>query len=447
MPERSGPIYQLRLVVDHDAIADVDAWIEEHVRDTLRRPGILDCSAFAFSVSQPERVGRVCQYALASDEALDEYLDSSENDVEADLVARFGDSTEFSDHVLREDRSHELPPGESSNCLNCGMHLRGQYCGNCGQRSRSRLISLWELISDAFGDLFELDSRLWKTIVPLVTRPGRLTHDYLQGRRARYMPPFRMYLVMSLVFFVVAFFNPREELSLLFEEAPVEAAGDTTDEKPPDAGDEQGPSEGEQAADDGVTFVFGTDEDELEAKLGDGQDENEECQIDSDDLEGLPDFLARRLTPKRLCQIYDKTVADEGKSLLEKVTSNVPTALILLLPLMALVLKILYPFSRRYYVEHLLFFVHLHAFLFLLLTLQILFVRLAGMLEWPELVVTLTVVASAFYAPIYLFVAMRRVYDQGRFVTFLKYIALLVAYAFGIISIMTLTFALAAFSI
>ncbi|NIL93612.1 MAG: DUF3667 domain-containing protein, partial [Woeseiaceae bacterium] len=107
--------------------------------------------------------------------------------------------------------------GGSPDCLNCGAYMRGQYCAVCGQRARGRLISLWELITDAFGDLFELDSRLWQTLIPLLVRPGRLTHDYLQGRRARYMPPFRMYLVLSLLFFVVAFFDPREDLGLLFE--------------------------------------------------------------------------------------------------------------------------------------------------------------------------------------------------------------------------------------
>ena len=106
------------------------------------------------------------------------------------------------------------------NCLNCGNRLRGQYCGTCGQRSSSRLISLWQLVSDAFGDLLELDSRLWQTLIPLLIRPGRLTADYLQGKRARFMPPFRMYLVLSVIFFVVAFFNPREDLALLYEPPP-----------------------------------------------------------------------------------------------------------------------------------------------------------------------------------------------------------------------------------
>jgi hypothetical protein len=117
------------------------------------------------------------------------------------------------------------------------------------------------------------------------------------------------------------------------------------------------------------------------------------------------------------------------------------------LPLMALVLKALYPLSRRYYVEHLLFFVHFHAFMFLMLTLQVLFVRAATALALHELLSTLVVVASSIYMPIYLFVAMRRVYGQSRFVTFLKFIVLFIAYIAGFSTIMAITFALAAFSI
>ena len=123
----------------------------------------------------------------------------------------------------------QLP--DHPDCLNCGTELRGQYCGHCGQRATSRLISLWELLRDAFGDLFEFDSRLWRTMIPLLVRPGRLTRDYLLGRRARYMPPFRMYLVLSVIFFVIAFFDPREDLGLLFEPEPVSAPEEQQAEK------------------------------------------------------------------------------------------------------------------------------------------------------------------------------------------------------------------------
>ena len=99
---------------------------------------------------------------------------------------------------------------------------------------------------------------------------------------------------------------------------------------------------------------------------------------------------------------------------------------------MALVLKILYPLSRRYFVEHLLFFVHYHAFFFLILTLQILFARLAPVVLIPEPIIVLALVAASFYIPVYLYIAMRRVYGQGHILTLIKYIALLISYGVGI---------------
>jgi hypothetical protein len=422
MTARSGPIYEVTLFVDHDVVADCDQWLEDHVRDTLRVAGVTDCNVFSIASDDNNRAGRSCQAVLDIDADLDEYLDGPVADMEAALHSQFGDKIDIHSRILREDQTQHLPPSESPDCLNCGNHLRGQYCGQCGQRSRSRLISLWELISDAFGDLFELDSRLWQTVVPLLTRPGRLTRDYLKGRRARFMPPFRMYLVMSVIFFVVAFFDPREELGLFFEpqtEAEIAA-------------------EAEQDENDIV--IFDDEDEEID-------DEEGECNIGADGMDDLPPWLARRLTVERLTQVCERIVADSGKSLSAKVIDSTPTALIVLLPLMALVLKALYPLSRRYYVEHLLFFVHFHAFVFLLLTIEILFARLAGLLGAPEVVTVLTIVAMVVYILSYVFVAMRRVYEQGRFVTALKFIVLVLAYIAGFSFIIAVTTVMALFSI
>ena len=98
---------------------------------------------------------------------------------------------------------------------------------------------------------------------------------------------------------------------------------------------------------------------------------------------------------------------------------------------MAFVLKGLYPLSRRYFVEHLLFFVHFHAFFFLILTLQILFSRLGGLVRIPEPVIVLVLVAASFYIPVYLYKAMRLVYGQGHFLTLTKYFALAITYTIG----------------
>ena len=171
------------------------------------------------------------------------------------------------------------------------------------------------------------------------------------------------------------------------------------------------------------------------------------CDVDVGDVDDMPVWLQRRLTPERLQRICERTQIDGGRAFIDKMLDNVPAALIILLPLMALVLKALYPLSRRYYVEHLLFFVHFHAFFFLILTLQILFARLSSIVSLPEALTVLTIVVIALYIPVYLYVAMRRVYGQGRLVTFFKYVILVAAYVLGFTATMLGAVAIAAFSV
>jgi len=447
MTQQSGPIYEVTFFVDEDAVNEFESWLDEHVRNSLQDPGGIDCTAFSIADDQAGKIRRRCLHHLVSDEALEKFLDGAGTDIESDLAAHFGDQVVVSARILREDPAFDTVTDASPDCLNCGAHLRGQYCGTCGQRSRSRLISLWELISDAFGDLLELDSRLWQTLVPLMNRPGQLTHDYLQGRRARYMPPFRMYLVLSLLFFVVAFFDPREELGLFFEpeaEQTTKEEADEADEVRRQVLEELAAeglvSENDNAEGGGFRLNF-DDED------GDDIELDEDCNVTSSDIEDMPDWLARRLTPERLKRVCERTQIDGGQAFADKLLDNVPAALIVLLPLMAFVLKALYPLSKRYYVEHLLFFVHFHAFFFLILSMQVLFARLAVLLSVPETAVTLVLVVASFYIPVYLFISMRRVYGQGRIITFIKYIALVIAYSFGFLATMMAALAIAAFSI
>ncbi len=316
-------------------------------------------------------------------------------------------------------RAAELP--DHPDCLNCGTELQGQYCRSCGQRARSRLISLWELLQDAFGDLFELDSRLWRTIIPLLGRPGQLTRDYLEGRRARYMPPFRMYLVLSVVFFVVAFFDPRDDLSLLYEAEPptAEEEQEANKQEHLDEDAQEAREAPEENGDDDAGVDFRIDPD------------TGECTLDDSGFEEMPVWVQKRLTQERLEGICERISADGAKTFTALLLDNIPVALIVLLPFMALVLKGLYPLSRRYFVEHLLFFLHFHSFFFLILTLQILFSRIGGLLFIPDPIIILIIVAATFYIPVYLYKAIRHVYAQGHILTFTKYIALAVAYIMG----------------
>lgn len=186
-------------------------------------------------------------------------------------------------------------------------------------------------------------------------------------------------------------------------------------------------------------------DDGFNIRINDDGSAETECEIDEFSIDG-PAWLKRRLTPERIAHVCEQIKKDNGRQFLTNVVDNIPVALIVLLPLMAFVLKALYPLSRRYYVEHLLFFVHFHAFFFLILVLQILLARAGAILPIPEAIGTLVIIAASFYVPAYLFVSMRRVYGQGRFLTSLKYIVLTVSYLAGFTLTMLSAVTMAAFS-
>jgi len=448
MTNSAGPLYEMNFVVSDDILAEVDQWLGEIVVAARRRDGIADARVFETHNATEGNVGRTCQFQVDTDNALLELLDGYFSDIDAEATVKYGDQITLDNRTLHAEEPLTLPANESPVCLNCGAHLRGQYCGLCGQRSRSRLISIWELLREAFGDLLELDSRLWQTLVPLLVRPGQLTRDYLEGRRARYMPPFRTYLVLSVMFFVVAFFDPAEDLSLLFEPEPeptAEEIANIEESKAEAAALQESKNaaareELEKLAASGVLPDDVTDvDDSFSINLGSDSEDSEffgDCENASiSDEEDLPGWFRTRFTDERVKQICLDNKARGRENFADAILDNIPVALIVLLPIMALVLKLLYPLSRRYFVEHLLFFVHFHAFFFLILMLQVLFAQITGMLG-PEdgaidSISTLILVVTSFYIPIYLYKAMRRVYGQGHLVTIFKYSILSVTYLTG----------------
>src|SRR5690349_10164183 len=88
-------------------------------------------------------------------------------------------------------------------CDNCGAPVAGKYCSHCGQRFEHKIHSLLHFSREVTEDLTHADSRLWSTILALLFKPGFLTREFLNGRRVRYLPPLRLYLVLSVLFFLV----------------------------------------------------------------------------------------------------------------------------------------------------------------------------------------------------------------------------------------------------
>lgn len=428
--------YEVALSPDPEILREFDLWLEGHVAQMLRLPGFESASIHPARDPGSDRPERIVRYRVESLEALERYFREDAPRMRAEGLDRFGDRFSASRRIVEEGyQADDEPPVP---CANCGTLLHGQYCSTCGQRARERMITFWELVQDAGDLLASLDSRLWRTLGLLLFRPGRLTLDYLQGRRARYVAPLRLFIASSLVFFFVATLNTSFEAGgdgpfVTIEGqtgTPAETAnpGNEARSGVVDQSAEQAAETAESAAapekPGAATTPPDTESSEPAASPADAEDPCKDLE-----LEGIEDTWAGQyLTEDRAKDICRKIAADHGAGFGRALLSNLPTMMFFFLPLMALVMKVLYPLSGRYYAEHLLFLVHYHAFFYIAST----FVTLAW---WstdlpfvPDLPANLLTAAMAIYLPVYLFRAMRRVYGQGFLATLAKYVLLGVAY-------------------
>ncbi|MDP3311760.1 DUF3667 domain-containing protein [Lutibacter sp.] len=90
-------------------------------------------------------------------------------------------------------------------CLNCTKPLEGNenFCSYCGQKNTTEKLTFSHFISNLLNGLFSYDSRLWTTFIPLLIKPGRVSKDFIEGKRARFVNPFQLYLNVSIIFFIV----------------------------------------------------------------------------------------------------------------------------------------------------------------------------------------------------------------------------------------------------
>ncbi|HZF26090.1 MAG TPA: DUF3667 domain-containing protein [Steroidobacteraceae bacterium] len=304
------------------------------------------------------------------------------------------------------------------------------------------------LFHDVLHDLAHLDSRVWRTLVALLFQPGRLTNEFIVGRRTFYLPPFRLYVVLSLVYFLLPSFSHKTAFDIddnnkvvvtdMNSKEGQQAIRDAMQELKHEFGGAKGgidtspkapapPTAAPAPADAKVRHPVDYTRPDTEPFLQDV-----DCTTAKTDLfGGKSGWLQPRLVQG--CE-HLKTVSE--RDFMRALRNNFPKMMFIFLPLIALVSLVLYVFRRRTYVEHLLFYVHFHAFAFLLLTLQGIVTAILGLTGHFSFVAGLVSFATFVYLFVYLFKAMRSVYHQGRLMTTLKYVAVLTAY--GICLLLTL---------
>lgn len=274
----------------------------------------------------------------------------------------------------------------------------GPYCSNCGQHAHESARSLSALFHDAWHIVTHVDSRFWQSLYVLLFKPGKLTKEYFAERRARYLPPVRLYLVLSVLFFAFGLATPHKSSVPPSVAAPTATA--------PDKQISEGAAENPPAA-----------KKKSRAKIFDIRDCN--------DVKSSIGWLQNTLRQSCL-----RNQEDGGASVEHAFLANIPKMMFLLVPLMALVMLLLYWRPRRYYVEHLVFFLHNHAAIFLLLLIQALLGWVAARADWSSFGGWVGAIIT-LYGVWYVYRAMRVYYGQGRLLTLAKLCVIAFAYLFG----------------
>lgn len=496
-PDGGELVYEVECILDPDVVAEFDAWLPGHVRDVLRSPGFLRAETLRPAEPGTDgKVRRINRYRVQDRASLDHYLEQLAPTLREDGARRFAGRASYQRRVLASEGAY-LPSSaaEEAACANCGTPLYGHYCAECGQHARESARSLGTLFHDAWHVLTHIDGRFWQTLRRLAFSPGFLTNEYFAERRARYIPPFRLYIVVSLIFFFLASVsslfdtetpiqldgegeqtvaelekeaegvaNARRELvtkgapgavadlaisraereleakiraakareaaaageSGASPTAPAAAAPSAAPATPasdaPAAATPDAPAAARTAATPPTTGSGPAADGESGSGSGRGFDPARCADLNID-----PPWLARILQPgvRAACL---RASQDGGRSLLSAINANIPKMMFVFLPLMAAVMLLLYWFPRRYYVEHLVFYLHVHAALFLTFSAVIVLGMLGNVVPPLESVVGLAGIAAFFYAVWYVWRAMRVHYRNGRMLTAVKAWVIFIAY-------------------
>jgi hypothetical protein len=294
-------------------------------------------------------------------------------------------------------------------------------------------VSIRAMVADALEDELSLDRRLPATLVALLFRPGKLTVEYVNGRIVRYVRPFRLYLVSSVIFFLLLSFTSTRflrDVKLNSAAEPLTAA--QLDSVMIEIQANLDHADLTQAQRDSMRARLNSlGMQRITGALGDrGPSPAEpdtlplavEPDTVTDDplelLDGVPVSLGHpALDSAAAAKIRTLRAMEPGRAV-ERLASDflsyIPTAMFVLLPFFAGVLKLFYIRRRRFYAEHFIFLLHTHTFIYLLFTVLLLTVVL-GVFRGAFLS------ALLLWMAIYTAVAMRRMYGQGWIKTLIKW--------------------------
>jgi hypothetical protein len=319
-----------------------------------------------------------------------------------------------------------------THCENCGAPLTGRFCSQCGQPAIDYRRSFRHVIVDVLDSFLNWDSKFFATIGWLIVRPWHLTIEFLSGRRVRYLHPLRLYLLASILFFfAVSYWAKSVHLDPkhLSAEDRAEIASDLKDQDiPPQvrAKVEKALKIQSLAPKAVAKTEKETKGEETPHETQDNAEEKKQTKPQDQDYGPFLKFDSKPSTP------FEKWVEDRAKEkigehgskaqlFLITVISNLPYMMLCCIPLFAFVLKILYIRQGVFYIDHLVYALHIHSFAYVgvmligLITMGLNRVAPGQLAGW---IIGLLWLGFA----VQIFLSIRRVYRQGWFFSIFKFL-------------------------
>lgn len=359
-------------------------------------------------------------------------------------------------------------------CLNCGREVAERFCTNCGQENIEPRENFRSLLTHFFNDFTHFDGKFFHTIRVLLFQPGKLSKAYINGKRASYLHPIRMYLFISFAFFLFIYLTEKvSSTEVPSSQTPsIDSVTSVLTQQIAALQKKQQPN------DSGIgNFVIR--EKILQLEKSKWQLKADSSQItaiwqnlndsalifDSKDSSLVSaewyELQQRQLPWEKRDKggeywIKKKIARANGKfnssselltQLSEKFLAQLPKLLFISLPLIALLLAALY-FRRKQwgYADHAILTLHLFSATFLLLVINLVFSLLFKSLHW-NLINRILEIGFGILFPLYYYSSLRNFYSQTVGKTIWKTLLLLLGSAFILVIIFSTSVVLALLSV
>lgn len=325
---------------------------------------------------------------------------------------------------------------KEKDCLNCGHTVEDKFCPNCGQENIIVKEDALHMVAHAIADYFHFEHKFFGTLKPLLLKPGQLTKEYVAGKRVSFIHPIRLYIFISIVFFIAIFSGKDSEKHETKQTKTSTTEKDSVantqikslektlsyipvDRKLKDSILNEAKQDVlKDSTNAGVKFGMGKKKkwnkfggDWVSSDTTVAEYEKKQLALPKAERDGfIEHYFAKRV-------IELNQYPNPGEKFKEDLLHNIPKMMFLLLPLFALILKLVYINKKRFYYEHIIYSFHLHSAIFLsvlaMMLLKWLFGFVVNIEGWLEFICTIYIIW-------YIYRSLRTFYGSKRWITILK---------------------------